>query len=106
MFNPKITCGTCGVIEFLFMALAIIERNQGMELMLGRDLIGQRDGIQPARADDNRLHSHMSFVFLTWCYDRGTLHRSKAARCATPSVKRQEKTKYLHHVTLAGMLGF
>ncbi len=106
MFDAKITRRTGGEIEFLLMALAIIKRNQGMELVLGRDLIGQRDGIQPARADDNRLHSNQSFVFLTWCYDRGRiiLPRGRGLPCRLP--KRKHKSTHAAMREAQECLGF
>lgn len=51
-------------VQLLGMALAVIEGNQSRELVLGGDLVGERHGVEPARAD------HIGFHLIRPCFDR------------------------------------
>lgn len=53
-----------GKAEFLFVPLAVIERKQANEFLLGRHLVSERNRVQSAGADDEGIHG------LNPCFDR------------------------------------
>jgi hypothetical protein len=62
--DPKARGACAGEFKLLPVALTVIERNEMDQALLDRDLVRQGNGIEPAGADDERVHEEAP------CFDR------------------------------------
>ncbi len=63
VWNAKPVGTGRGEVEFLAMALAVIEGKNADEFVLGRDItVRERNGVQSAGADDDSSHNNGSLV--------------------------------------------
>lgn len=80
MRHAKARGATGGEIQFLLVALAIIEGDESEKFVFRRDFMGKRNGVQSAGADHDGFHKLGSLVLTGWAATGFTEGGFKAKR--------------------------